>query len=375
MAAIDETEQETSVAPDVAGTEADNTVPDSEDTSKDVPAFDVVPENQVAVETVEAAKPIETVESVEPTSAEDTHPESDAQATRTAEQAAVPEVSVETNVEAPATTAEQAPTTAEPPKEDELPIPAEQAAEVAQPIEEPAAPVEADHSTSADAGPSSTTETAAESSTVDAADPAPGVDAAVDPSAAADAVATSVTPATAEETAAAIAVSAENAASAYKSRTRRRSSVSSTDSRETLNAFQPEVTPSMNRLSILYEGSQRRMCFDADVVERIEVWREEGRIEVIFTPPKPDEGENALLPKGYLVSDFQWNQDMKLMVSWKSIIRRINDLHPYQKNDWTRYTVMSKLPIVYLHYIDTLYPSPVLVRRQRQKTPRILGYA
>ena len=300
---------------------------------------------------------------------------SDAQATETAEQATVPEVSVETNVEAPATTAEQAPTTAEPPQEDELPVPAAQPAEVERPTEEPAAPVEADLSSSADAGPSSTVETAAELSTAGAADPAPGVDAAVDAAATAEAVAPLATPATAEETAAAIAVSAENAASAYKSRTRRRSSVSSTDSRETLNAFQPEVTPSMNRLSILYEGSQRRMCFDAEVVERIEVWREEGRIEVIFTPPKPDEEENALLPKGYLVSDLSCEQETPLMCSWKSITRKINDLHPYQKNDWTRYTVMKKLPIVYLHYIDTLYPSPVLVRRQRQKTPRVPGYA
>jgi 20S proteasome subunit alpha 6 len=245
------------------------------------------------------------IESTEPTPAENGHTEIDAQATETAEQA-VPDVSVETNVEVPATTAEEAPTMTEPPKEDELPVPAEQAAEVEQPTGEPSAPAEVDPTTSAEAGPSSTAEVAAESSTA-VADPTTTTDVAVDSTAATDAVATSAAPASAEETAAAIALSAENAASAYKSRTRRRSSVSSTDSRETLNAFQPEVTPSMNRLSILYEGSQRRMCFDAEVVERIEVWREEGRIEVIFTPPKPDEEENALLPKGYLVSHFQYD--------------------------------------------------------------------
>jgi hypothetical protein len=119
-------------------------------------------------------------------------------------------------------------------------------------------------------------------------------------------------PVTDEKTAAALAKSAENAASAYKTRTRRRSSVSSTDSRDTVHVFQPEVTPSLNRLSILYEGSQRRMCFDAEVVEKIRVHREEGRIEVMFLPVQEkeddvveDDGETAnegLLPKGYLVS-------------------------------------------------------------------------
>jgi 20S proteasome subunit alpha 6 len=97
--------------------------------------------------------------------------------------------------------------------------------------------------------------------------------------------------ATSEEDAAALAKSAENAASAYKTRTRRRSSVSSTDSRDTVHAFQPEVTPSLNRLSILYEGSQRRMCFDAEVVEKIKVFREEGRIEVLFLPVAAKEDE------------------------------------------------------------------------------------
>lgn len=117
-----------------------------------------------------------------------------------------------------------------------------------------------------------------------------------------------VDPASSAELTVALAKSAENAASAYKSRTRRRSSVSSTDSRDTVHAFQPEVTPSTNRLSILYEGSQRRMCFDAEVVEKIRVYREEGRIEVLFqAQPEDSKGEETddggtLLPKGFLVS-------------------------------------------------------------------------
>lgn len=143
-----------------------------------------------------------------------------------------------------------------------------------------------------------------------AADATIGQEGSAPDTAAATAAATE--PATDEKTAAALAKSAENAASAYKTRTRRRSSVSSTDSRDTVHAFQPEVTPSLNRLSILYEGSQRRMCFDAEVVEKIRVYREEGRIEVLFLPVQEkeddvveDDGETAnegLLPKGYLVS-------------------------------------------------------------------------
>lgn len=118
----------------------------------------------------------------------------------------------------------------------------------------------------------------------------------------------STDPANSAELSAALAQSAENAASAYKSRTRRRSSVSSTDSRDTIHAFQPEVTPSTNRLSILYEGSQRRMCFDAEVVDKIRVYREEGRIEVLFKPQREEKEDDesgegdTLLPKGFLVS-------------------------------------------------------------------------
>jgi hypothetical protein len=191
--------------------------------------------------------------------------------TEQADENAVPEIAITTDVEVPATDAEAAPIATEPPKEDELPIPSDDTAAEAADL----STSNEDSSTSAVAAP----------------------------------------PASAEETAAAIAQSAENAASAYKSRTRRRSSVSSTDSRDTVHAFQPEVTPSMNRLSILYEGSQRRMCFDAEVVEKIKVYREQGRIEVVFAPlPAKAEveaetvadgeevkQEGGLLPKGYLV--------------------------------------------------------------------------
>jgi len=63
------------------------------------------------------------------------------------------------------------------------------------------------------------------------------------------------------------------------------------------------------------------------------------------------------------------------MYSWKSIIRKINDLRLFQKNDWTRYTVMRKLPIVYLLFIVISSRPPVLVRIQRKKRPQALDYA
>lgn len=49
------------------------------------------------------------------------------------------------------------------------------------------------------------------------------------------------------------------------------------------------------------------MCFDAEVVEKIRVYREEGRIEVLFqAQPEDSKGEETddggtLLPKGFLV--------------------------------------------------------------------------
>jgi 20S proteasome subunit alpha 6 len=282
-------EEDLPVIDEVAGTEGlstqeniekvDEAGPLSVDAADDTAETTAPETSEIDLEAPVEAESTPAVDNVEDvaTVAQDAQPESvSAETTDTAaEVATVPDVVVETDVEVPATAAEQAPVDTEPPKEDELPPP-----------------------------PPSGDDSAA------AADP---------PTADADATALEIAPApstaTAEETAAAIVQSAENAASAYKSRTRRRSSVSSTDSRETLNAFQPEVTPSLNRLSILYEGSQRRMCFDADVVEMIKVYRAEGRIEVCFAPAvkaEPKEGEDdenngsastsTLLPKGYLVS-------------------------------------------------------------------------
>jgi 20S proteasome subunit alpha 6 len=114
-----------------------------------------------------------------------------------------------------------------------------------------------------------------------------------------------VAEASAAELEAALAKSAENTASAYKSRTRRRSSVSSVDSQdgESVSGSSAQIgVPSMNRLSILYEDSSRRLCFDAAVVEKVRIFREEGKIEVILSsapeagnPVKtePSEGQNG----------------------------------------------------------------------------------
>ena len=122
--------------------------------------------------------------------------------------------------------------------------------------------------------------------------------------------------ASAAEVEAALARSAENAASAYKSRGRRRSSVSTVDSQDEESTFTPGV-PSTNRLSILYEDSSRRLCFDAAAVEKVRIFREEGKIEVVLdvtrekreasTAENAEEGNSddhasSSLPKGVLVS-------------------------------------------------------------------------
>jgi 20S proteasome subunit alpha 6 len=56
-------------------------------------------------------------------------------------------------------------------------------------------------------------------------------------------------------------------------------------------------TPSANRLSISYAGGNRRMVIDAEVVDSLKVYRQEGRIEVVMTIDK--EGDDGL--KGILV--------------------------------------------------------------------------
>lgn len=57
--------------------------------------------------------------------------------------------------------------------------------------------------------------------------------------------------------------------------------------------------PSANRLSISYAGGNRRLVINAEVVEKLKVFRREGRIEVLLTVDKDDEGGL----KGILVSD------------------------------------------------------------------------
>lgn len=109
----------------------------------------------------------------------------------------------------------------------------------------------------------------------------------------------------AEDTAAAVeaalAESAQNTASAYGNRTTksrsRRWSTSSLESHQSdahaLGAEDPNVPqPSVNRVSVLYEESSRRLVFDASVVSKIRIFRGEGRIEVDLLPQpaeaKPD---------------------------------------------------------------------------------------
>lgn len=68
--------------------------------------------------------------------------------------------------------------------------------------------------------------------------------------------------------------------------------------------------PSTNRISILYEESSRRICLDADVISKVRIYREDGRIEVDFKheeEQKEVEGSNGVegsedCLKGILVS-------------------------------------------------------------------------
>lgn len=125
---------------------------------------------------------------------------------------------------------------------------------------------------------------------------------------------------------AALAESAANAASAYGTRTTtkhqrdRTWSVSSVGSHgESLMGLAADVAqPSVNRVSVLYEDSTRRLVFDASVVSKVRIFRTEGRIEVDLLPvaaskAKPAESEGKSedaekadeqeleLPKGILV--------------------------------------------------------------------------
>lgn len=121
---------------------------------------------------------------------------------------------------------------------------------------------------------------------------------------------------------AALAASAHNAASAYgnrgKQRTRRWSSSSAESLAESfVTAHASDVAqPSVNRVSVLYEDSTRRLVFDASVVRKVRIFRGEGRIEVEILPEaapakqekeaeEKEEGKAELdLPKGVLVETY-----------------------------------------------------------------------
>lgn len=54
-------------------------------------------------------------------------------------------------------------------------------------------------------------------------------------------------------------------------------------------ALKPVPVPSANRISISYAGGTRRLVIDAGIVERLKVFRAEGRIEVTLTVERLDE--------------------------------------------------------------------------------------
>ncbi|WVQ86280.1 hypothetical protein IAT38_008448 [Cryptococcus sp. DSM 104549] len=135
------------------------------------------------------------------------------------------------------------------------------------------------------------------------------------PSAPSTGITSTSTPA---EVAAALAASANNTASAYKSRTRRRSSVSSTSSRDYQSTLadggastvggQTGPTPSVNRLSVVY-GETKRMCFDAEIVQKVRIWRKDGRVEVVFKAGKEDDEVGEVgLPKGVLMETYDTSE-------------------------------------------------------------------
>ncbi|WVR08791.1 hypothetical protein IAU60_005849 [Kwoniella sp. DSM 27419] len=55
----------------------------------------------------------------------------------------------------------------------------------------------------------------------------------------------------------------------------------------------PIAVPSTNRLSILYEKSSRRICVDSEAVEKVRIWRKEGRIEVELRASVVDDGQGG----------------------------------------------------------------------------------
>lgn len=87
-----------------------------------------------------------------------------------------------------------------------------------------------------------------------------------------------------------------------QTRTRRRSSVSTTGPERSRNDVEDGEraqleeyerahgaigSPSTNRLSILYQDSSRRLCFDASIVDKVRIHRSEGKIEVVLAKLEP----------------------------------------------------------------------------------------
>ncbi|GMK56200.1 hypothetical protein CspeluHIS016_0300400 [Cutaneotrichosporon spelunceum] len=143
--------------------------------------------------------------------------------------------------------------------------------------------------------------------------------------------------ASAAEMEAALAESAQNTASAYGSRQKPRargwstSSIGS-DAETDITALAGDVAqPSVNRVSVLYEESTRRLVFDASVVQKIRIFRSEGRIEVDLYPPPPMKGAEVTegdkdvetkeapteteLPKGVLVETYDPAEQRFMAVS------------------------------------------------------------
>ncbi|WWD07175.1 hypothetical protein V865_005272 [Kwoniella europaea PYCC6329] len=123
-----------------------------------------------------------------------------------------------------------------------------------------------------------------------------------------------------------------------KTRARRHSSVSSTDSKDYQSTIAGDQqnsqshsqiaasstqrsVPSTNRLSILYEKSLRRICIDSDVVEKVKIWRKEGRIEVELKDLEFEskEAQEIRLPKGILVESYDSNDQRYITLNSTSI--------------------------------------------------------
>ncbi|EIW69286.1 hypothetical protein TREMEDRAFT_62149 [Tremella mesenterica DSM 1558] len=110
-----------------------------------------------------------------------------------------------------------------------------------------------------------------------------------------------------------------------------------------VSSFDDDIPqPSLNRLSILYEDSSRRLCLDAEIVETVRVFRGEGKIEVVLKvgvrdgdgigvggqdeknkfegkEGKDGEGEKGELPKGILVEMYDPTDQRFISVPWSKL--------------------------------------------------------